>query len=340
MRLPWLLLLLLLLLLLAGGAPVEHAKYCYTASISAGGLKVITAGGEGTLQLLVSADWMHRLPEVTRALVLVPGTPRDADLTQRMAQAAMFAAGEAGRGTIIVLPRFLAASDAAARQASGDVLRWSSTGWIDGEAATGPAPLSSFDALDAVLAQFADPSMFPNVHRLVLAGHGAGAQLVQRYAVVGRGMPALASARVAVRYVVANPSSYLWPSDDRPVPASRTACGTAERWPYGLAGAPAYVEQIEAFEERYIARDVVYLLGEADTDADHPQLDRSCAAEAQGPTRYVRGMNYLFALEQRHPNLVRHRILSIWGVGHDAGSMFVSACGLAALFDRPGCAAF
>ena len=78
MRLPW----LLLLLLLAGGAPVEHAEHYYIASNSAGGLKVITAGGEGTLQVLVSADWMHRLPEVTRALVLVPGTPRDADLTQ------------------------------------------------------------------------------------------------------------------------------------------------------------------------------------------------------------------------------------------------------------------
>ncbi len=113
-----------------------------------------------------------------------------------------------------------------------------------------------------------------------------------------------------------------------------------DRWAYGLAGAPPYVERADALEERYIRRDVVYLLGEADIDPNHPSLDRSCAAEAQGSNRYERGMNYLFALEQRHPNLVRHSILSIWGVGHDAGSMFVSACGLAVLFDRPGCPAF
>jgi hypothetical protein len=330
----------LLLLLFTGAAPAEHSEHYSAAAIAAGGLTVVTAAGEGTLPVQVSADWMHRLPEVARALVVVPDAPRDADLTQRIAQAALFAAGEAGRGTMIVVPRFLGGPDAAAHAVSGDVLRWSGTGWIDGEAAIGPAALSSFDALDAVLARFADPTIFPNVHRLVLAGHGAGAQLVQRYAVVGRGMAALAGAGVAVRYVVANPSSYLWLGDDRPVPTSRTACATADRWPYGLAGAPAYVEPTEDLEERYIARDVVYLLGEDDTDPNHPLLDRTCAAQTQGPTRYVRGMNYLFTLEQRHPNLVRHRILSIWGVGHDAGSMFVSACGLAALFDRPGCAAF
>jgi hypothetical protein len=112
------------------------------------------------------------------------------------------------------------------------------------------------------------------------------------------------------------------------------------RWPYGLTATPAYVEPDEDLEARYISRDVVYLLGEADTDPNAPSLDRTCAAEAQGPTRYARGMSYLFALEQRHPNLVRHRILSIWGVGHDAASMFMSACGLAALFDRPGCTPF
>jgi hypothetical protein len=34
---------------------------------------------------------------------------------------------------------------------------------------------------------------------------------------------------------------------------------------------------------------------------------------------------------------VRHRVLNVWGVGHDASSMFVSPCGVAVLFDRPGC---
>jgi hypothetical protein len=333
--LPW-----ALLLLLAGSARAEPAEHYPVAAIAGGRLTVVTEAGRGTLPIHVTADWTHRQPDVTRALVVVHGAMRDFDTSLRIAQAALYAAGQAGRGTMIVLPQFLAEPDMAAHAMPGDVLRWSVTGWVGGEAATGPAPLSSFDALDAILARLADPTTFPNLRRLAIAGHAVGAQLVQRYAVVGRGATALARAGIAVRYVVANPSSYVWFGDERPVPTDRATCGTLDRWAYGLAGAPAYVERADVLEERYIMRDVVYLLGEADIDPNHPSLDRSCAAEAQGPNRYERGMNYLFALEQRHPNLVRHSILSIWGVGHDAGSMFVSACGLAVLFDRPGCPAF
>jgi hypothetical protein len=329
-----------LLLLLAGGARAQPPEHHSVAAIAGARLTVATQAGRGTLPVHVSADWTHRLPNVTRAVVVVHGAMRDADTSLRIAQAALYAAGEAGRGTMIVLPQFLADPDMAAHAMPGDMLRWSITGWVDGAPATGPAPLSSFDALDAILARLADPTIFPNLKRLAIAGHGGGAQLVQRYAIVGRGAAALARPGIAVRYVVANPSTYVWFGEDRPVPMDHATCGTVDRWTYGLAGAPAYVEQADALEERYIARDVVYLLGEADIDPIHPLLDRSCAAEAQGPNRYARGMNYLFALEQRHPSLVRHSILSIWGVGHDAGSMFVSACGLAVLFDRPGCPAF
>ena len=326
----------LLLALLAGGAraePTDHRPF-------AGTLMVATAAGQGKLPLRASADWTLPMPEAIRALVVVPGALRDADLSLRMAQASLYAAGDAGRGTRILVPQFMAEPDMAAHGVPNDLLHWNITGWIDGEAATGPAPISSFEALDAIVKRLADPAVFPNLRRLVIAGHAGGGQLVQRYAVVGRGAAALTNAGGAVRYVVANASSYLWFGEDRPVSTSRTACSAVDRWRYGLAQPPVYVEETEGLEERYIARDVVYLLGEADVDPNHPLLDKSCAAEAQGPNRYRRGMNYLFALELRHPNLVRHRVVNVWGVGHDAASMFVSPCGLAVLFDRPGCTPF
>jgi hypothetical protein len=333
-RLPW---VMLLLALLAGGVRAGPAEDHAVAAIVAGRLTVATPAGQGALPLHVSQEWSRPLPQVTRALLVVHGALRDADVSLRITRAALYAAGESGSGTMTLVPQFLAEPDAVAHAVPAGVLRWSNTGWIDGEAATGPAPLSSFDALDAILARLVDPIAFPNLRQLVIAGHSAGAQLVQRYAVVGRGAEALAHAGIAVRYVVANPSSYLWFGEGRPVPASQTVCETVDHWAYGLTGAPGYVAQTEGLEVHYIARDVVYLLGEADVDANHPLLDRSCAAQAQGLTRYARGMNYLFALEQRHPNLVRHRVLNVWGVGHDATSMFVSPCGVAALFDRPGC---
>jgi pimeloyl-ACP methyl ester carboxylesterase len=297
-------------LLLLGAAP-EPESHRPVATVLDGRLAVATEAGQGELPLSVSADWMHALPEVTRAVVFVHGELRNADTMQRIAQSARYGAGEAESGALLVVPQFLAEADLLAHRLPPDVLRWSVAGWMEGEDALAPAPISSFAVFDAVLQRLADAAIFPALRHVVVAGHSAGAQLVQRYAVVGSGDAALARRGIVVRYVVANSSSYLWFGADRPVAVNRDAC-----------------------------RNVVYLLGEADTDPNQRFLDKSCAAEAQGPSRYARGMNYLFALELRHPNLVRHRILSVWGVGHDAASMFVSPCGVAALFDRPGCTAF
>ncbi len=307
------------------------------AIIVDGRLPVATEAGQGELPVSISADWTRTLPDVTRALVVVHDDARDADATLRMARAARYAAGDTERGTLLVAPQFLAEPDLVAHHMPAAVLHWRDGGWIDGDIALGPAPISSFAALDAIFARLQDTRIFPALRRVVIAGHAAGGQFVQRYAVVGRAADELSRRGVSVRYVVANPASYLWFGEDRPM---AKACGGSSRWRYGLGGAPSYVEHSDDLEERYIRRDVVYLLGEADTDEDQGLLDRSCAAEAQGPNRYARGMHYLFALELRHPNLVRHRILNVWGVGHDAASVFISPCGVAALFDRPGCAAF
>jgi len=83
---------------------------------------------------------------------------------------------------------------------------------------------------------------------------------------------------------------------------------------------------------------VVYLLGTADTNPNHPALDKSCAGEAQGPYRFARGHAFFAYLQARHPTGLAQRLWEVPGVGHDGARMLGSACGLAALFDKPGCA--
>lgn len=190
---------------------------------------------------------------------------------------------------------------------------------------------------DAILSHLADRTLLPDLAEVVIAGHSAGTQMVQRYAVVGRGEAALDARGIRVRYVVANPSSYLYFSDDRPVPVAPSTCPDFNRWKYGLAGAPRYVGGTAGLEARYVARDVIYLLGTADTNPHHPALDTSCAGEAEGPYRLVRGQDYFTYLKVRHPEGLRQRVALVPGVAHNGGQMFGSACGLAALFDRPGC---
>jgi pimeloyl-ACP methyl ester carboxylesterase len=299
-------------------------------------MTVVTQDGQGRLPLYVSADWSAPLPAVTRAVIVVHGTLRNADVYRRSAERARNEAFVPEQTTLLVIPQFLAETDITAHKLPAEILRWTLEGWKDGEPAKGPAPLSSFDAFDAMLGHLADAHLFPGLRNVVVTGHSAGAQVVQRYAAVGRGETALIARRIAVRYVVAEPSSYLWFGDARP----RPTCPGFDRWKYGLRDPPPYVGDTSKLEDRFISRDVIYLLGALDTDPAHPFLDRSCAAEAQGETRYARGMLNMLFLEQRHPNLVRHRIFTIPGVGHSGARIFASDCGIAALFDRPGCTGF
>jgi pimeloyl-ACP methyl ester carboxylesterase len=297
-------------------------------------LPVAAAGGQGVLPVFVSADWSRPQPSVTRAVIIVHGILRNADVYFHAAEQARDTAGASADTTLLIAPQFLNEADTRDHALADTVLRWHADDWSGGWPAQGPAPLSSFDGIDAILARLADNRLFPALRQVVIAGHSGGGQVVQRYAAVGRGEQALTAHNVGVRYVVANPSSYLWFGAERPRPVT---CEAAYRWKYALDGAPPYVGPVEGLEARYINRDVVYLLGEADTDPNSPLLDRSCAAEAQGESRLERGMLFDLYLEQRHPNLLRHRIFSVPGVGHDQRRMFGSVCGLAALFGTTGC---
>jgi pimeloyl-ACP methyl ester carboxylesterase len=201
--------------------------------------------------------------------------------------------------------------------------------------------VSSFEALDAILAKLADRRLFPNLKHVVVAGHSGGAQVAQRYAIAGKGEAALSALKVDVRYVVANPSSYAYFSADRPDPAIAAACPGYNAWKYGMDERPPYLpdKSPAALERGYVGRDVIYLLGTRDTDPNHSALDKSCMGRAQGPNRYVRGHAYVEAMAKRDNGTPHHRVWDVEGVGHNGDKMLTSPCGLAALFELPGCEA-
>ncbi len=299
----------------------------------------IAVGDRSSLPLYLSADWSHPLPQITRAVIVLHGRLRNADVYYRSAQTAQAAAGAAGQAAIMIVPQFLAGIDVEAHKLPPDTLRWSLEGWEGGDPAQGPTPASSFDALDAILAKLADRNLFPNLQQVVVAGHSGGGQVVQRYAIATRGDDALTAAGIGVRYVVANPSSYAYFDDQRPLPAISATCAGFNDWKYGMDARPAYLAAptITALEKAYVARRVLYLLGTLDTNPDHPALDKSCMAEAEGPYRYARGHTYAAIMRSRNGDTPNHTVWDVPGVGHDGDRMLTSPCGLAALFDRTGC---
>jgi pimeloyl-ACP methyl ester carboxylesterase len=299
----------------------------------------IAVGTKGTLPLYVSSDWSKPEPNITRAVIVLHGRLRNADVYYRSAKTAQAAAGAAGQATIMIVPQFLSQIDVEAYHLPADTLRWTLEGWEGGDDATGPQPASSFEALDAILARLADRKLFPNLRDVVVAGHSGGGQVVQRYAIAGRGEAPLTEAHIAVRYVVANPSSYAYFSDQRPEPEIAASCTGYDNWKYGMQARPDYLAKPTpaALEEAYVARRVIYLLGTEDTNPNHPALDKSCMAEAQGPYRYARGHSYAATMAKRDRGTPNHHLFDVAGVGHDGDKMLTSPCGLHALFDLPGC---
>jgi len=144
----------------------------------------------------------------------------------------------------------------------------------------------------------------------VLLGHSAGAQFVDRAAAF--------TTTEAVRIVVANPSTWVMPS-------------LTEAVPFGFGG----IEPKDHAEETlraYLARPLVVLLGEADTDTHN--LAMSPEAMAQGPYRLARGRNAFTAAQAAaasHNWPFGWTLVEVPGVGHNATAMFDASQTTAAL---------
>ncbi len=226
---------------------------------------------------------------------------------------------------------------------------WSVEGWLGGfNAVNAPyTGLSSLQVLDDLIAFVTDPARLPNVRRVTVAGHSGGAQIVQRYAVLNNVDERIRARGVDLRYVVANPSSYLYFTPERPrgrgfASYDAGACPDYDHYKYGMVDMVPYAAGTDgkALFKRYAQRQVTYLVGSDDNDPNHRVLDKACGAEAEGPTRLDRARNYLryerYLAGARTP--LSHQAHEVIGVGHDQARMFGSRCGAQAVFGMPAAA--
>jgi len=218
--------------------------------------------------------------------------------------------------------------------------------WAGGdESVNPPYHISSLQVLDDLLQQLADKRRLPKLTRITLAGHSAGAQMMQRYAALNNVDEAIRGRGIDVRYVIANPSSYLYFTPDRPngaafAPYDTAQCADYNQYRYGMQEMVPYGRGRSGMElfDRYARRQITYLLGGDDNDPNHPKLDKRCGAEAQGPSRLERGLAY-----QRYERHLAGTALQlarseyeVIGVGHNQTGMFGSQCGRVALFGNGG----
>jgi hypothetical protein len=276
----------------------------------------------------------------TAVLIALHGHSRDANKTF---DAALLAARRAGalEHTLIVAPLFQVAAHAAAKCETAGVpaaqpgdLLWTCGSWAAGAEADGGRGPGSFAAMDALVAELL--RHWPSLQVVTIAGFSAGAQFTQHYV----GFAAPAPAGVSVRYVVADPGSWLYFDAARALPVATSRCPEVNRWKYGTEDLPATLGADAAqARARYAAADISYLEGELD-DSDargtaYRVLDKSCAANAQGSFRLQRGLAYA-AYDRRLLAPDKQRQVAIApGCAHDVACVFPSDQGRAALFGGP-----
>jgi pimeloyl-ACP methyl ester carboxylesterase len=264
---------------------------------------------------------------ITRALIVIHGTNRDADNYFRSALAAAFLAN-ALEDTILIVPHIASASGGCRDALAPEEVSWNCSSWRTGGPSTANDKLTSFDFVDEILRRLARKETFPNLKTIVVAGHSAGGQFVNRYEMSNRVHETLG---VPVRYVVANPSSYAWIDATRPGDVSN--CPTFNRWPYGFQNRGGYAARVadEDLRKQLASRPTTYLLGEIDV-LPLGSFDSSCSAMAQGATRLARGQEFgKYVNEQTG---AKHEIVVVPLCGHNARCMFTADIALPVLFPK------
>ena len=292
---------------------------------------------------------------MTRALIMVHGTNRNADHYFETATAAAFLAG-ALADTIVIAPHMIDASD----KGQDNEVVWQSS-WRTGGPSVANPQLSSFDFVDETLRLLAKKEVFPNMKAIVVTGHSAGGQFATRYAMSNKIHDTLG---VPITYVVANPSSYAWPDATRPLSegdadpaaakdgwsltpdtavhrkftygsydAAAKNCQNYNRWPLGFENRTGYTKDMsdDQLKKQLVARPTTFLVGQVDT-LPLGGFDSSCSAMAQGPTRRARGEAFVKFITDSLG--AKHKIQVVSECGHNDRCMFTTNAVFPAIFPK------
>jgi len=314
----------LLVLLLSAAA---YAAPCITATPDCTEFVTLGAGPARTM-VYRTQPLTVKNEKITRALIVIHGTNRDADNYFRSALAAAFLA-DALDDTILIVPHIASAAGSCKDTLAPNEVSWNCASWRTGGASMADDKLTTFDMVDEILRRLARKEIFPNLKSIVVAGHSAGGQFVNRYEMSNRVHDTLG---LPIRYVVANPSSYAWIDDTRPA-AVTDPCPNYNRWPYGFQGRSGYAARIgdEDLKKQLAARPTTYLLGEIDI-LPLGGFDSSCSAMRQGPTRLARGQAFGKYVDEQLG--AKHEIVVVDLCGHNARCMFTSDKALPLLFPK------
>ncbi len=297
--------------------------------------------------------------EVTRLVISQHGRGSDAHMYfDRINNAAVDLEPELRGPTFVIAPQFFDMNpinnDKVNEWELDGLLWWKNGTWPNGLLSNGHSgeQFSSYTVLDGLVAKAI--SKMPSLREIIFVGQSAGGQTVQKYAVLS---DATYPASVNVRYVPANPFVYAYVDEQRsdfgfgqqspydhvfetpdanspfpwgtplvcPALVGESPPESYNDWANGLDDAPSYSgnlneAQQQVVRNRYLDRDVTYLIGEDDMFTDANQCGGS--TQVQGKHRRRRAETYAAHVQQLGAD---HELVKVPDFGHGS-TMFNEDC--------------
>ncbi len=311
-------------------------------------------------------------PDITNLIIIVPDFDREAARAFAFARSAGDEAASRhpewmAAQSYVFAPQFLAPEDIAAHKddfpdGGKSLLRWPSSTWIDGGLGGGETPenslnrtraSSSFEVMDYLLLILSRPQFFPHLQHVVIAGTGAGANFVQRYAVLGAGPDMLSDNNIDVRFVVMQARSFIYidkmranlsgalPDGSNIGFTEITNCPAANTYPFGFDNLPDYAKKQgpNDIRLRFPTRRVFYMVSQNSPDFQLPTTPEACAFGVQGKSALTRAQFYFASLNRLYGDDIAHQqsLVPLPALAEDGLSLWRSPCATSALYGDGAC---
>ena len=272
----------------------------------------------------------RRNESVTRAIIVIHGTKRNADSyfnnVMKVTRKSKLLST-----TAILAPRFQVGEEA-----QKDEYYWPNGGWKQGNYSKNKGELGRLSSFGVVVHLLSvlnrQNSPFPNLKRVVLVGHSAGGQFLNRF--VSR-VPLLESESA----VVMNPSSYLYLDGRRKLDNGKFGIPQISpveynKYKYGLLELNDTMKRFDRnqIRETMYSAKVHYLAGTKDNDTKSKHLEKSLPARMQGKQRFDRWKTYREYVQLFPKWKLNATFEAVPNVGHSSGKMLQSSQVQAKLF--------
>ncbi|WFD26148.1 hypothetical protein MNAN1_001123 [Malassezia nana] len=252
--------------------------------------------GDAVQPYYITKDYNPK--DVKRAVIVFPGLPRDAwKWATLMLNDFRYVYSKnkycyQKKDAIIISPLTLNQQDSAAVQNDNWAI-YKNSNWEAGGVTQSPKMehgVSYFTMIDKMIDKLLDKSEFPNLDKVVIAGHSMGAQAVQHYALMRKNNDEQES---SLLWWIGNPGAWTWLNAGRPTywPNCQDQMNI---WPFGLNQTAEHIAYNKAANpddlvSNFLKRDVQIALGLDDNGTGQSQ----CPAWYQGANHLDRGANFV-----------------------------------------------